>query len=649
MSTENLFNSLQYFPDLTMQESRHQPPSPAVSTTGNRHLHPEIEPFYPREYWSRSSALRESVGAGLVPSGNMPENHLPPSRTTGPAARNHPLQPDVFYPDYYRRQNLAPSDNGAIYSQPVPARNNLLRQPRRDPFFPGGESFRGPPLTDCGRVSPSFPVEFSLEAEFARLKFLEGREQPGLSEPLSVYGRAAHEGLNSSSLNWLRGNEIPPPLSLGDLQALRASAAAEGFKLPQVYPDFEDRFLIPDSYWVNRDSNRIKNILGGVNSYNRGMNINGYKPRNGFNFSKHVPISITGVNSSSLASSIPSPRNGYGHGSTQSVTCSSVEDLKGGVFLEAMDQHGCRLLRQKLDEGRPEDVLMIFSELKDRIHTLMCDRFGNSVIQKLFEVCDEEQVSQLVSLMTADEELLIAVCLDPEGSQSMQKFVQCLVAPELVSHMLSIFEHITIRLVNNHIGSGVIQHCISIFPAEETEKILNVIADNCFQIATNRSGCCLLQVFITKDSPLESQLHILAEIVSNIHELSKNQFGNYVVQHVIGLEIPNVIKGMVAGLRGNFVSLSMDKYGSNVVERLMKVSQEIYAPQIINEITSSPSFLNVVLDPYGNYVVQSAKRYATGATRKTLNNLILQHFDDLHNHLYGKNVLLNKVKTRHSI
>ncbi|XP_073017177.1 uncharacterized protein [Primulina eburnea] len=461
VSMENSLNFFPDFPSFPMQESHHTLQPSTVPTAGNSPLNPEIDPLFPMELWPQiSRALKERVRAVLDQ-----ENRHPPSPTSGPSARNHPLQQDVFYPDDIRHQNLAPTGNSAIYS-------HLHRQVSRDPLCPGGESFWDSRLTDYGsRLNPSFPDELPLEAKFARLNFSEDLERPLLSELLSVYGGAAPERRNSSSLNWLRGNEQPPQFSYGDLQALRARAAADGFTLPQAYPTFKDPFLNPDSYWVNRDSNGFNNIFGDTNAYNRGMNISGgYDPLNGFDFSKHISLSMNGVNSNNSVSSIPSAsRNRYIHGSEQMVTYSSIEDLKGRVFSEPISQYGCRLLRQKLDERKPEDIQMIFSEVKDHVHTLMSDRFGNSVIQKLFEVCDQDQMSQLVSLFTADRDLLSAVCLEPQGYQSMQKFVECLMAPEQISGMISIFRQITVRLVNNPIGSRVIRHCLEIFPVEETE------------------------------------------------------------------------------------------------------------------------------------------------------------------------------------
>lgn len=90
-------------------------------------------------------------------------------------------------------------------------------------------------------------------------------------------------------------------------------------------------------------------------------------------------------------------------------------DWKGKVFWQAMDPLGCQVFHQKLQTRKPEDVQMIFSEVKDQICVLMFDRLGSYVIQKLFEVCDEEQMTQLVSSVTANVRFLKAVCCSSQG------------------------------------------------------------------------------------------------------------------------------------------------------------------------------------------------------------------------------------------
>ncbi|KAI8028583.1 hypothetical protein LOK49_LG02G03396 [Camellia lanceoleosa] len=75
---------------------------------------------------------------------------------------------------------------------------------------------------------------------------------------------------------------------------------------------------------------------------------------------------------------------------------------------------------------------------------------------------------------------------------------------------------------------------------------------------------------------------------------------------MLGLRIPEVTADILAQLVGSYVPLSMNKYGSNVVEKCLREAGEDQVSRIIREIVSSQNFLMVLQDPYGNYVAQSA-------------------------------------------
>ncbi|XP_073147508.1 pumilio homolog 12-like isoform X2 [Henckelia pumila] len=316
----------------------------------------------------------------------------------------------------------------------------------------------------------------------------------------------------------------------------------------------------------------------------------------------------------------PSPPVAAGDGPTNS----SLENLRGKVFSEAaMDECSCEFLHQKLQEKKPEDIQMILSEVKDCICDLMIHRWGSYVIQKLFHVCDEEQMNQLVSLITANVSLLMSVCLHPQGSESMKKFLECLITQKQISYMIAVFSYFTVPLVENQFGSVVVGHFFRIFPAEDTEPILKVIADDCSEIIVEDSGSRLLQDIMTKDcSSRGSVKHIITVMFLNIFDLSLEQFGNRLVQHVIGFEMPHLTERIVSKLTGVFDILSRDLYGSEVVKKLMEASDNKYAPQIIDELLSSDELPGLVVDPCGNSVLQTAKKYSKGTVCKTLNDLI---------------------------
>ncbi|XP_075492588.1 pumilio homolog 12-like [Primulina tabacum] len=289
-----------------------------------------------------------------------------------------------------------------------------------------------------------------------------------------------------------------------------------------------------------------------------------------------------------------------------------------------MDPNCCHFLHQVLERRKPEEMQMIYSELKDQICVLMLDRFGSYVIQKLYEVCDEEQMNQLVFSVAANVDVLMAVCLNSQGSKSMKKFLECLMTPEQISHMISIFQRLTVPLVNNEIGV----------------EIIDVIADNLFEIATKESGSFLLRdVLDSEVFLLESRQRVLTEIIANVHRLSRDPCGHNVVGCVINYRMQDGVRDIVARLTGTFACMSMTKYATNVVLKLIENYKEEYAPQIIDEIICSSDFSRVLQHPCGKKVLERSKKYSSGTVLKSLNHQIALHSDHLHSHRHGKNIL----------
>ncbi|KAJ7967537.1 Pumilio-like protein [Quillaja saponaria] len=327
----------------------------------------------------------------------------------------------------------------------------------------------------------------------------------------------------------------------------------------------------------------------------------------------------------------------------------NLEDLKRQVILLAKDQYGCRLLQRKFNEGKQDEVEIILSEVKDHLHELMMDQFGNYFIQRIFQESNAGQMTEFLTLVIRNEQKLKDVCVDTHGTRAIQKLLEHLQTRQHISLVISALEHIIVTLSKSLNGNHVIQQCLKLFSREHQKLLLDEIAQNCLDIATDMKGCCLIQ-YCLDHADIGALEHLVAEIVAYALVLAESPYGNYVVQCAIGKNQPSLTENIMMQLIGKYVQLSMDKYGSHVVEFLLKYADEAHASMIIEEIMTSYSFLNVVQDPHGNYVVQTAlqesKRMATPTIHWTLSTLIMNNYASLHSHPHGKRVLASARGSR---
>jgi len=79
-----------------------------------------------------------------------------------------------------------------------------------------------------------------------------------------------------------------------------------------------------------------------------------------------------------------------------------LEDFQGDMANLCKDQHGCRFLQRKLEEGSPLYRDMIFAEVYPHFAELMVDSFGNYLAQRLLEFSTDEQKDILLESIHDD-------------------------------------------------------------------------------------------------------------------------------------------------------------------------------------------------------------------------------------------------------
>ncbi|KAG0481284.1 hypothetical protein HPP92_012142 [Vanilla planifolia] len=322
------------------------------------------------------------------------------------------------------------------------------------------------------------------------------------------------------------------------------------------------------------------------------------------------------------------------------IKYNSVDEVVGRICSMAKDQDGCRFLQTKFTEGCREDIDKIFSEIICEIVELMLDPFGNYLLQKLLDVCNEEQMMLILKVITGQNGELVRISCDKHGTRVVQKVIEALKTPEQISMVVSSLEPGIVFLMKNNNGNHVAQRCLQ-YLSKYCEFLMEAAISNCFELATDAQGCCVLQKCLTHSEEGDQKQRLMTEILSKSLSLSKDPFGNYLVQFILSMEIPWATAVVVNELKGNFDILSMEKYSSNVVERCLKLVGENYCVNIIQELLCSPLLPQILQDQYGNYVIQTALRESK--VHRELHTILVEairpHASALRSSPYGKKVL----------
>ncbi|GMJ06778.1 hypothetical protein HRI_004347000 [Hibiscus trionum] len=320
----------------------------------------------------------------------------------------------------------------------------------------------------------------------------------------------------------------------------------------------------------------------------------------------------------------------------------SLAEARGYIYLIAKDQHGCRFLQRLFEEGTRQDVQMIFKEIIDHVVELMMNPFGNYLIQKLLEVCNEEQRMQILLMVTKEPGKLVKISLNTHGTRVVQKLIETLKTRQQISLVISALEPGFLSLIKDLNGNHVVQRCLQCLSSEDNNFIFDAAATYCVDIATHQHGCCVLQRCISHSTG-EYKKKLVEEISANGLLLAQDAYGNYVVQFILELKIPSATSTLTSQFEGNYVHLSLQKFSSHVVEKCLVVLNDDGRSRIIRELLSATHFEQLLQDPHANYVVQTAVRVSEGPLHNSLVEAIESRKAISRNSPYSKRIFSQKL------
>ncbi|KAJ9466928.1 Pumilio-like protein 2 [Diplonema papillatum] len=320
--------------------------------------------------------------------------------------------------------------------------------------------------------------------------------------------------------------------------------------------------------------------------------------------------------------------------------------IKGHVFAFATDQEGSRLIQRRLENNAATDLDIVYYELLDSALHLMTDVFGNYVVQKILEHGSAKHQAGMIEVM---EGHVVKLTRQTYGCRVIQKSLETCPL-HLKLKMIKELERSIPQCVQDQNGNHVIQKCIECMP-NDVDFIINAFLGQIATLATHAYGCRVIQKILEycklhPQSVLAAQCRpVMDEIIGLVNHLIRNQYGNYVLQHVMATGDPNCTSQIVAALQSRFFALSTDKFASNVVEKMFEYAPPSARSQIIESLISSSTpdgqshLLALMKDQYANYVAQKIIDFANPSEQARIADHIRPHFGAFRKLSYGKHIL----------
>eukprot|EP00760_Papus_ankaliazontas_P023453 PhM_4_TR2054/c3_g3_i11/m.10117 len=290
------------------------------------------------------------------------------------------------------------------------------------------------------------------------------------------------------------------------------------------------------------------------------------------------------------------------------------------------EESGCRYLQDLLGVCDSAAVDYIVHQIltAHAVADIMSSKFGNYFIQKLLDVLDEEQLVAVIHELAPS---IVSLSLNPRGTYGIRRLVDVIRTPLQADLITRCVLSSPIPMACDTNGSQVCRRLMKKFAslpdsAALLEPMLGMVANNIVQLSRDQQGCCVVQRCFDASTP-EQKERLSAAVVGAMDTLVLDQYGNYVVQHVLDMGIMDVnVRVTTALLSNNVTTLARNKFSSNVIEKCLMQAPQDVADLIIMDLCHISVLPNLLCDEYGNYVVQRAMRMASGIAAQMLENSI---------------------------
>jgi len=276
----------------------------------------------------------------------------------------------------------------------------------------------------------------------------------------------------------------------------------------------------------------------------------------------------------------------------------TIHQIEGHVVEFCQDQKGSRFIQQRLEMGDVTEQEIVMKEMLPEIRRLRNDVFGNYVVQKLLEFGKPKIKAEIRETLEGE---MLQLSLQMYGCRVVQKALEALDENEL-PRILAEFHHNVLSCIHDQNGNHVIQKCIEVlssrskkalvagdtfkasFLNEQIDFIVDDVLVNVVTLSCHPYGCRVLQRILEHCE--DKRKTVVLDKIKNFHrKLLDDQYGNYVIQHVLqygrSCDRDSILEIVVScGL----LRLSRQKFASNVVEKLLKYGNGSQTKAIVREM-----------------------------------------------------------------
>ena len=244
-----------------------------------------------------------------------------------------------------------------------------------------------------------------------------------------------------------------------------------------------------------------------------------------------------------------------------------LNELKGNFFSLMIDKNGNYLCSDIFKLCNPFQRQVIIKEIFNFIDDIAIHEYGTHSIQTLIEFASTKEESFLLCSSLSNDFKMSKVALHPRGAYVIQKMIQRI--PETIRNNFNYY----------------------------LMKIIHLLSVDIF-------GVCTVKQFALFTKNELTIVHFLRIIYKHFFIISKNKFGNYLIQFLLKLWW-NKCEMFTFKLliEKSFFELSIDEFSSHIVETYVKMLTNENKQRLYNDLMQNGTLVSLTNNKFGVYVV----------------------------------------------
>jgi len=309
------------------------------------------------------------------------------------------------------------------------------------------------------------------------------------------------------------------------------------------------------------------------------------------------------------------------------------------VYKASTCLRGSQFLQYHIRNGDRVDTDGILEQVMERLVSICNDSYGNYVVQCFFMVRNRSFEMRIIEGMVRS---ICQIAINQYGCRVLQEAILS-INDELLLTVIDALAPNTYRLAVNNSGCYVILGLIKRTGKCAVKVLLENAILGCpnrlIELSKSSFGCRIVVRMIEEGFPDDQETIVRAIIQSPRYLLllAMDEFGNYVIQHVVKHFGELYSNQIMDALDGRVLEMAKNKFCSNVIEILYERGGRKVEDRIIKKVDIN--FIKECLDNrFANYLIQ--KMLAEGSLENRLRiRRLLQIIPDLTNLKFGKFVM----------